>query len=212
MNASIQHTLVTLALAIGLASFAEANSQELNSSIGDGQTPSSYRIRVNDSVAISVFKEPELGVSQRIDGDGLIKLPLLGETSIVGMTTREAEAFLEQKFIDERYLREPAVTVSVVQYAPRQIIILGEVGRPGPLELPLEEDSLDIVELIARAGGFSGIAKQDSVRIKRERSNGTVREFVINVEDLISGRQDGERRGGFEVVPGDLVYVPERLF
>lgn len=175
-------------------------------------TPDSYTIRERDMITITVFGEPDLDVVQRIDGDGKVKIPLLGELVITGYTVRGAENYIESQFVEQRYLRDPTVTVSVTDYAPREIILLGEINRPGPMMLPLESDSIDIVDVIARAGDFTGIAKTNDVQIKRKISEGEIKEFRINVSEIITGRESGRKVRSFEVLPGDVIYVPERFF
>ena len=58
------------------------------------------------------------------------------------------------------------------------------------------------------AGGFTRIAKSDAVRITRKDDAGAERTFTVDVEKMLAGR-GGET---FLVQPGDVVFVPERVF
>ena len=74
-------------------------------------------------VEVSVYGEPNLSVSQRLDGQGRISIPLLGDIQLAGMNVRKAESFLESRFIEEEYLKNPQVTVRVTGYSVRQFFI-----------------------------------------------------------------------------------------
>src|SRR6056297_1966093 len=67
----------------------------------DAITKSFYTLRPGDVVAITVFNEPDLAVSQKLDPDGVLIVPLLGRTELAGLTARQAEAHLQERFIDE---------------------------------------------------------------------------------------------------------------
>ena len=174
--------------------------------------PSAYQVQPRDFLEITVYGEADLAARQRVDSEGRIRVPLLGNVKVVGLTVREIEELLQKEFRDQRYLRSPQVTAAVAEYGPREIIMLGEVGRPGPLNLPAGETTIDIVDLIARAGDFSGIANSTKVMVKRTMDDGSVKEFIIDVDDIITDRERGKRVNSFEVHAGDIVYVPERLF
>lgn len=171
-----------------------------------------YAVQALDFIQVTVYDEADLNVQQRIDSDGQIRVPLLGNVNVNGMTVREIEERLERLFRQERYLRNPHVTVAVTSFSPREVLLLGEIGRRGPLQLPQGQSSIDIVDLVARAGDFTGIANRDEVMVKRTFEDGTVREFIVDVEDIILNRERGVRVNSFEVQEGDIVYVPERLF
>jgi polysaccharide export outer membrane protein len=200
-----------VALLLMMLSCATAQLRPATGS-GAGASADLYRLRTHDSISVQVFDEPDLAAQQTVDTRGQIKLPLLGIIDVRGLTLREVEQRIEDAYTQQRFLREPAVTVFITSHAPREVIVLGEVRRTGPLALPMLEDSIDIIELVARAGGFTGIAKQSAVSIKREQADGTVREFIIDVETLIEDRRDGKPMRTFQVRPGDVIFVPERLF
>jgi polysaccharide export outer membrane protein len=172
-----------------------------------------YRIGPMDEVLISVFGEPELTVTRRLDADGRVSLPLLGDTRISGHTTRSAEDFLEKRFIEEEYLISPQVTVSIVQYNTRQFYIFGQVQSPGAKLFPIEVESLDIIDAISRAGDFTDLAKRNGVRVTRTDESGREEILVWNLEGLIQGSGSSKKnREKFRVYPGDIIFVPERVF
>ena len=96
-----------------------------------------YRLNQQDLLTITVYDNPDLTTNQRIDVQGRVQIPLLGRIEIAGMTVGEAEQKIEQLFKDERYLRNPQVTVAVDEYSKKEISIFGEVRSPGQIALPI---------------------------------------------------------------------------
>jgi len=139
-------------------------------------------------------------------------MPLIGEIRIADQTIRNAEKTIENQFIAERMLRFPQVTISVNSYATRELSIFGQVGSPGQLPFPLERESMSIVEAIGRVGGLTGIARGSSVLVTRPQKGGNDITIKVDVDELISDENDGNLDKQVLVYPGDIIFVPERLF
>lgn len=171
----------------------------------------SYRLIVRDQVQMTVYGQPDLTVAQRIDGEGMIRIPLLGNVVIAGMSVREVEKELENAFVEQEYLRSPLVTMRVTDYAPREITVFGAVNSPGTFTLPLEVNSMDIVEVISKVGGFTPVARGNSVRIVRNRGQPDENVETVNVDRMITG-QSPDNQEPVMVYPGDLVQVNQSMF
>jgi len=172
-----------------------------------------YRLQPQDEISVTVFDEPELNVSQRLDPRGRISMPLLGTVNLSGMSPREAEAFIENKFIEEKYLLRPQVTVSIINYSPRYFYIFGQVQSPGAKAFPAAVEFLDIINAISRGGDFTDTAKKNSVRVTRKTGPEGEKVMVWNLDGLIQGSEDSiEARKEFRIYPGDVIFVPERIF
>ncbi len=172
----------------------------------------SYQIQAQDRVKVSVYDEPDLAADQRVDKGGTIAIPLLGSVRIAGMTIRNAERSLEARFVAERYLRNPKVTISIEEYSKRQVTVLGQVGSPGVVEFASEQEWMDIVDVIAQVGGFTNTAKKKEVRVTRGKGTASQRILTVNFYDLLKERRGRSGPHSFRVLPGDSIYVPERLF
>lgn len=176
---------------------------------GSGQN-AGYKLFSRDRVRIAVHGESDLSVERRIDGNGQVSLPLLSTPLVLkGLTLSEAELRIAQAYVREEILVQPHISLSVVEYFPRVISVLGQVNKPGKIELPIESESLSIVEAISNAGGLTRIAKADTVRITRRSDSGEEKIVTVDLERMIDGR------GGvavFLVEPGDVVFIPERVF
>lgn len=199
--------LLILAACVPQAVFAATASR----TAGPPAIPS-YRILVRDQVELTVFDEPDLATVQRVDGKGQLRVPLLGNVKLSGLSIRDAEDMLERRFVDGEFLKSPMVTVKIVEYAPREVSVLGAVRSPGVIAFPLEVNTMDIVDLISKTGGLAGIARGDSVRVTRLSDSGEEMIFTVNVESLITGRGRRSESDRFMIFPGDVVYVPDRLF
>lgn len=118
------------------------------------------------------------------------------------------EAAIARVYTAEQILLRPQVSVTVIEYSPREISVLGQVRTPGKVAFPIEAANIPIVEAISKAGGFTRIAKSDTVRVTRADANGTETSITVDVSRLVDGR-GGET---FQLLPGDVVFVPERIF
>lgn len=198
---------ILLVASVMLAAPIVASAQ----SVSSGQN-SSYRILVRDQVEMTVFDEPDLATVQRVDGKGQLRVPLLGNIKLSGLTIRDAEDMLEKRFIDGEFLKAPMVTMKIAEYAPREVSVLGAVRSPGVIAFPLEVNSMDIVDVVSKTGGLAGIARGESVRVTRLSETGDEIVFTVNVESLITGRGRRSESDRFLIFPGDVIYVPDRLF
>jgi polysaccharide export outer membrane protein len=176
-------------------------------------TDPSYHLRAGDTVAITVFNQPDLAATQTIGRGGEVRLQLIAEIVLAGQTVRESENTLEKAYRDRQFLRNPVVTVTVVAYLPREISVLGSVRQPGTVVFPRDTTALDIVDVITLVGGFLPVSKSDAVTVTRRLPDGKETVTTLDLDDVISGRRHpGRERADFPIYPGDRIWVPERLF
>ncbi|HET7536247.1 MAG TPA: polysaccharide biosynthesis/export family protein [Candidatus Didemnitutus sp.] len=170
-----------------------------------------HRLQPGDKVRIAVYQEEDLTTIARIDARGRItNLPLIGEITIGAMTIVEAQEAIQTAFREGRYLRNPQVTITVEDYALREVSIQGQVVNPGRYALPVES-TYTVVELVTKAGGIKDIGKGNAVTITRIMPDGSRKVFTIDVESLIRGKKGKSEDDSFLLESGDIVYVPERL-
>ena len=214
--------LYLLIFLLGFHLVPEISCQELiNNSSNDNSDASNiiniggfrygtYKVSSLDKILVSVFGEPELEVSEIVDRNGSVNLRLIGEIKIAGLTVRDAEERIESEYINQRYLRRPKVRIRIVNYAPQEVLMLGHVAKPGPFSFPPEVEAMDIVEAIARSGGTTNLAKTTKVTIKRKTHTG-FDVYQVNLKELQKGLEEGNDEGRFFLLPGDIVFVPERI-
>lgn len=205
MKTLLRLTFVSLAFALGAPAFAQINP-------ADAKKAYIHRLQLADRVRVAVYQEDDLTTLARIDARGMVNLPLLQEISIGGMTVVEAQQTIEKAYREGRFLRAPQVTLSVEEYAPREVSIQGQIRNPGRYPLPTES-TFTVAELVTKAGGISDIGKGTAVNVTRILPDGTRKVFTVDVDSLIKGkRSDGKtEENNLLLLPGDVVYVPERL-
>ena len=175
-----------------------------------GVSAEAYTLFARDVVKFSVYGEPDLSTQLRISGTGSINVPLLGDIQVSGLKLAAAEKKIQQAYIDGQILIQPQITIQVAEYSKKEISILGQIGRQGNVELPVESTSISIINAITLAGGFTRIGRADNVKVTRKKEDGKGEEvFIVNVEKMISG---GGKERVFYLKPGDVVFVAERLF
>ena len=149
------------------------------------------RLHAGEKIRVTVYGENSLSGEYQIDRSGFLALPLAGTVKAEGLTQQELEEALEQRF-KSGYLKNPKVTVSIVEFRP--FYILGEVEKPGAYPF---SSGLNVMSAIATAGGTTYRANQSSVLIQH-RGESEMRAY------------DATRP--IPILPGDIIQVPRRYF
>jgi polysaccharide export outer membrane protein len=161
-----------------------------------GAVPADYRLVSGDKLRIEVYKDPQLSQQLQVRPDGKITLPLLGDIAAAGKTSLELRDAISTSL--QEYIRNPVVTVIVVETVPQQIHVMGEVNAAGPQPLT---GPLNILQALAAAGGFTEWANKKDIRVLRKNGTGTTT-IRVNYNDAIeSGSQP------LVLQPGDVVIV-----
>ena len=166
------------------------------------QLPPDDQVGIDDTFEVRVFGEQDLSNTYRVASDGTIDFPLAGRIRVTGLRTGDIQKEILER-LRNGYLKDPQVTVSMKEWHSRKISVLGQVQKPGPVEY---HPHMTIIDAIALAGGFTGIAAKNSVSVRRE-GGGKVESRVYRVADITEGRSSN-----IAVLPGDVVVVEERLF
>ncbi len=154
----------------------------------------------DDVLAINVWKEPDLSRSVPVRSDGKISLPLAGEIQAAGLTPLKLEKEIAAKLQD--FISQPEVTVIVQQINSQKFNVLGMVARPGTFPLT---NSSTILDAISMAGGFRDFAKQKSIYVLRQNSDGTQTRIPFNYKEVVKGINPGQN---IKLLPRDTIVVP----
>lgn len=131
-----------------------------------------------------------------VDNQGQVDLPVLGLTTLGGLTLREAEA--EVKKALTTYLNEvPSVNVQIQNY---RYAVLGEVKRPGAFTS--QNGKVTLFEALANAGDMTIYGIRNEVKILRENSDGSTTMETINLLDA-----DVVNSPYYYLQQGDVLYV-----
>ena len=174
-----------------------------------------YILAAGDEVAVRVFGQNDLETVQEISNRGAINMGLIGPVEIARITIGEAEDKIRQALIDGQYLRNPQVIIGVRKYSAKLVSVLGQVNRPGSVQLNATASSMHsmpLARVISMVGGFRGIARKDRVRVVRSLPSGEEETIIVDMSDIGKNRRDENEDIGFVVLANDVIYVPERIF
>jgi polysaccharide export outer membrane protein len=135
-----------------------------------------------------------------VRSDGKISLPLIGEVQAAGKTPKELEAEIAKGLKD--FISEPEVTVIVQESRSQRFSILGQVQRPGSYLLTRP---MRVMDAIAIAGGFRDFAKVKSIRVLRQKADGSQVSLPFNYKDAVKGANPAQN---VELEPRDTIYIP----
>lgn len=170
-----------------------------------------YTLSPFDLVSFSVYGEEDLESRQRISDKGYLSVPLLGDVAVGGLSVADASARIEKEFIQQEYLRKPIVTLSIEEFSPKVVTVLGEVEEPGSIEIPPGRNGIPLQIAIAGAGGLTGTAKVSDVRVTSKTEDGKKIDLKVNLDRLLEARKSDEDQI-YYVYPDDIVFVPRRVF
>lgn len=166
-----------------------------------------YKIGINDQLSVQVWKSPELSVNVAVRPDGKISVPLLGDVVAANQSTERLATAISGGL--EKYIRNPEVTVIVTnplsgQYMQR-VRITGAVERPISLN---HAQGMTVLDLVLEAGGLTEFAVGNKAKLYRDYGD-KVEVFPIYLDDILNkGRVDSN----YELVPSDVVTIPEKVF
>lgn len=159
-----------------------------------------FVIGTADVLAINVWKEPEVSRTIPVRSDGKISLPLAGEIQASGLTAKQLEQEIAKNLTS--YMSEPEVTVIVQEIKSQRFNILGQVARPGTYAVG---SPMTVLDAIALAGGFRDFAKQKSIYVLRQNTDGTESRLPFNYKQVIRGKNSQQN---LQLKPHDTIVVP----
>jgi len=193
-----------LVLACVLAAAAAA-AEDRSAAKPAASTAVDYILQPLDLLRIVVFQEPDLERQVRISQEYAVNLPLIGSVDLKGKSVRQAEELICARY-DADFLKNPQITITVLEYTPRTVQVLGAVNQPGAIAFTPEQQ-MTIMEAIARAGGQARIADIRRVRLTRQMPEGKTEIYTINLDDLMKGTSTEK----WPLLKGDVIFVPERI-
>lgn len=158
---------------------------------------SNYVIGPGDILQVSVWQEPQFGETVEVRPDGKISLPLIADIEVQGLTPNGAENRITGKL--QAFIKRPRVSVIVAQVHSSYVYVIGEVARPG--QYPLLR-TMDVVQLIAQAGGLNRHAKEKGIYVLHSGESGKI---PVNYKKIIQGKRTYQN---INLLPGDTVVVP----
>jgi polysaccharide biosynthesis/export protein len=158
-----------------------------------------YLLGPEDTVEISVWKEPELTKQLVVRPDGKITYPLIGEVQAAGVTVKQLQAEILKRL--EKYVTDAHVTVILLKAQNYKIYVTGKVNKPGDFVLG---KPVNVMQAISMAGGLTPFASPGSIMVLRSMG-GKEEVFPFNYKDVAKGQFLEQNR---TLLPGDVVVVP----
>ena len=162
---------------------------------------SAYVIGPGDMLSITVWKNDTLSRVVPVRPDGKISMPLLHDVQASGLTAMQLRDKISTALSE--FMPNPEVTVSVSDVRSLRVSILGEVVKPGVLELRGETT---ILEAIAMAGGFKDFASPSKITVIRNEEGGKTKRIRFNYNRAVSSGPTDEEN--LVLKSGDVVVVP----
>lgn len=170
-----------------------------------------YILGGGDRIRINVFEVPEYSGDYQIPPGGALYLPLIGGLSVRGLTQNQAAELITARY--SRFLKRPIVTVSLISPRPINVLVSGEVNRPGSYTVGLQGGAGDnpgvqyptIISAITLAEGVTLAADLRQVQLRRPQGNGAVQVTNLDLTELI---RNGNVSQDLTLRDDDTIFIP----
>jgi polysaccharide biosynthesis/export protein len=157
-----------------------------------------YIIGSDDSLSITVWKEPTLSGTLPVRPDGMISMALIGDLKASGRTPMQLAEDISGKL--KKYIQEPNVSVVVMAVNSQRVFLIGEVGHVGPVSMT---PGMSPLQAIAAGGGLSPYANSKKIYILRTEG-GKQQKIPYNYKQALKG----DDSANVTLRPGDTIVVP----
>ncbi|TKB03609.1 sugar ABC transporter substrate-binding protein [Alteromonas portus] len=165
-----------------------------------------YLIGPGDSVNIFVWRNPELSGSFSVRPDGMITTKLIEDIEVTGRTPTQLARELEEQL--SVYINNPRVSVTIGGYVgpfSEQVRVIGEATNPRAVNY---KENMTLLDLMISVGGITEFADGNNTQLIRIE-NGEQKVYRVFIDDLI---RDGDISKNVDMLPGDILIVPEAWF
>ena len=176
-----------------------------------GQTAPSPELGPGDVIAIHALHVPEFPKEPvKVAEDGSIDLPMIGCIQAVRLSPLQLAVEIRKRL--DAFVRDPEVSVDVVEVKSRPVSVMGAVKSPGVYQLNAPKRLLDV---LAGAGGVEETAGS-VVHVNRPRTSGPISlvgatesadsySAQISLPDLVEGRS---LESNIVIMPHDVITIP----
>jgi len=186
--------------------FGSAALDRLDADYRAGTTD--YRLVPGDELDVRCPRHPELDYRTQVDAFGNIAYPYVDALHAQGLTTVELKNKLQQSLTAGKYYRNPELVVRLASSRQNSVYVLGEVRRPGRIEL---HGTMGFLEALAEAGGATDDAKLDSIVFIRGSLTPPAA-AKVNLKKALKASDPASAIGNFPLAAGDVLYVSPTAF
>ncbi|PID43512.1 MAG: sugar ABC transporter substrate-binding protein [Proteobacteria bacterium] len=200
--------LLTSVLLVGCASNSSDRLTQATIKEPVTKDSDSYRYLVGpgDELDVFVWGNREVSGSFTVRPDGMITTSLVEDIEVAGATPAEIARRIEEKL--SIYIRDPIVSVSVTSFAgpfSEQVRVIGEAAKPRALSYTEHMTLLDVLIKVKGLTDFAAGNRASLLRIE----NGEYKNYSLRLEDLI---EEGDITANIDILPGDIIVIPEAWF
>jgi len=160
-----------------------------------------YRLGPGDEISVRIKGQPAYSLEKtKVSPTGSIYHELVGEIGVAGLTTTQLTERLTNDLSE--YLKNPQVSIQLVEAASAKVSVFGDVPRPG---IVVMSRPMRLLDAISEAGGFSDTGKKSSVEVLRQQPDGSRVPMRIDVKKYLEGK--GNPESNIPLQAGDLVVV-----
>jgi len=166
----------------------------------------SYHIGVDDIVQVSVWPNPEPGITVPVRPDRLIPVPLVGDVLAGGRTPGEVAKDIQDKL--GVYVRDPQVAVILTELRSHEYLsrvrVTGAVRQP--VSIPFRQ-GMTVLDAVLAAGGLTEFAAPDRSELYRHSADATTKSYAVRLDKILD---KGDLTTNYKVAPGDVITIPDR--
>jgi len=165
-----------------------------------------YLIGPGDSVNVFVWRNQDVSGSFPVRPDGKMTMNLVEDMQASGKTPTQLARDIEKAL--GKYIQEPIVTVIVaggVGPFDQQVRVIGEAAKPQALNY---REHMSLVDLMIAVGGLTDYAAGDKAYLLRT-VDGKQQKLGVHLESLL---KDGDIDENTDILPGDVLVIPESMF
>jgi polysaccharide export outer membrane protein len=131
--------------------------------VGSNNPEAEYRVGPQDLIEVSVYGLPELARTVRVNAEGKISLPLIGQVEATGLTAQGLERSIANK-LSEKYLQNPQVTIFIKEFTTLRFTVEGAVNKPGVFPIV---GQMTLLRALAVAGGQGPLSDMSEIIVFR---------------------------------------------
>jgi polysaccharide export outer membrane protein len=209
MSENVLRILLLLAITSVLAACASGRPSYKASEIANTEAASQssdYEIGPGDSLQIFVWDHADLSTGVQVRPDGKISTPLVEDLQAAGRTPTQLARDIEDVLAE--YVRSPIVTVIMqgfVGEGEQQIRVVGQAAAPMALQY---KQGMTVLDVMIQVGGLSEFAAGNKAKIIRRTADDEV-EIRVKLDNLLN---DGDIKQNIEMMPGDVLVIPQSFF
>ncbi|MCA2017117.1 polysaccharide export protein [Vibrio tritonius] len=166
----------------------------------------SYLIGPGDSLNVFVWGNSEVSGTYKVRPDGMITTSLVEDIHASGKTPTQLAREIEAKLAN--YVRQPIVSVIVDGFVgpfSEQVRVIGEASEPKAISYT---KNMTLLDAMIQVGGLTEYANGNNASLIRV-VNGKQVQYGLNIDELL---EDGNIKANVDLLPGDIIIIPESWF